>query len=94
MVLFAIQDAEMDTTELVQFAGNLALQASEMMEPFALSHHHMEEVLDILFGVEIDVNAITETQVAKEMAPSTIQDAELVSVLSDAVSALLFALLE
>ena len=83
---YATPNAEMDSTESAQYAGNTAPLNSEMMELSAINPAHMEEVLGMLSGMRMNAT-VTTLKVARSGEPSGTQDARRTSTTSLAVSA-------
>jgi hypothetical protein len=91
MDFFATQNAKKDIMELVQFAGNIALQASLTLVLTVLNHLHTEEELATHSGA--NQLAITLTPSAASFGePFTTLNARRVTIMLLVVSALLTAL--
>jgi len=86
MAFSAILNVKLVTRELVQFAGNHALMASEMMELSASSPNLMEEELGMSYGKRINAKKKTLKDVKRMVSYGT-QNASLDSMLLDAAFA-------
>lgn len=86
---FVILNAKLDMLGLDQSVGKIVRQDSEMMEPFVLNLHHMEEELAMLFGARENVIEITHKDV-KCGEPCTTLDVDQDSAQLDAAYAHLY----
>ena len=84
---FAILNAELVSTELDLYAGNIVLMASVMMVLSAISLKLMDVELDMQFGMKTNVTGKMLILVVKSGVPFGTLNAEQTSTMSLAVSA-------